>query len=334
MAYTLYNNKAEMNASANLAMKTSDYISVTVEDVSEKTVNRNFESNGVFEPHQELSLMAETSGAVVKILKKKGDYVKRGDLIVQIDDRLIRSEYNVAVLNRDQAEKDLQRFANLAETDAITKKQFEDNEKAFKIADAQLMAITKRLEDTQVTAPISGFINEDYYEMGTLVSPGMPLAEIINKSPLKLKVKVSEGEIAKVKQGDEISVRVNAVSNEDFTGKVDFISDKADGSFKYEVILVMTSPNQSSIKPGMFGTARFQFAQDTQVLQISRKSIVGSIKNPGVYLIKDGIAVYQPIKINPLNEGSVEILDGLKAGDQVISSGLINVKEGAKVKVQ
>ena len=334
VAFTLYNNKQEMNEAATLAMKSSEYISVTVEKVDEKTVNRNFEANGIFEPSQELKLMSETSGAIVKIQRRKGDYVRKGDLIVQIDDRLIRSDYTIAKLNRDQAEKDLKRFENLAATDAITKKQLEENENAFKIADAQLSALKKRLDDTQVTAPIAGFINEDYYEMGTLVSPGMPLVDIINKNPLKLSVNVTESEIAKVNKGDEIAVRVNAMSNQDFTGKVNFISDKADASFKYEVELIMNSKNQDQIKPGMFGTAQFEFSQEEKVLKIDRKSIAGSLKDPGVYLIKDGVAVYQPVKINPLDDGTVEILDGLKAGDEVIASGLINVKEGTKVKVQ
>lgn len=334
VAFTLYNNKQEMNEAATLAMKSSEYISVTVEKVAEETVNRNFEANGVFEPSQELKLMAETSGSIVKIHHTKGDYVRKGDLIVQIDDRLIRSEYTIAKLNRDQAEKDLERFKNLASTDAITKKQLEENENAFKIADAQLAALKKRLDDTQVTAPIAGFINEDYYEMGTLVSPGMPLADIINKDPLKLAVKVTETEIAKVKLGDEIAVRVNAMANQDFTGKVNFISNMADASFKYEVELVMNSKNQDQIRPGMFGTAQFEFSQEEKVLKIDRKSIAGSLKDPGVYLIKEGVAVYQPVKINPLDDGTVEILEGLKAGDEVIASGLINVKEGTKVKVQ
>ncbi|RAI93933.1 efflux RND transporter periplasmic adaptor subunit [Algoriphagus yeomjeoni] len=334
VAFTLYNNKEEMNEAATLAMKSSEFISVTVEKVEEKTVNRNFEANGIFEPSQELKLMSETSGAIVKIQRRKGDYVRKGDLIVQIDDRLIRSDYTIAKLKRDQAEKDLKRFENLAATDAITKKQFEESENAFKIADAQLSALKKRLDDTQVTAPIAGFINEDYYELGALVSPGMPLADIINKSPLKLSVNVTESEIAKVTKGEEIAVKVNAISNQEFTGKVHFISDMADASFKYQVELIMTSKNQDQIKPGMFGTAQFKFSQDEKVLKIDRKSISGSLKNPGVYLIKDGTAVYQPVKINPLDDGTVEILDGLKAGDEVIASGLINVKEGTKVKVQ
>ncbi|MBN7816963.1 efflux RND transporter periplasmic adaptor subunit [Algoriphagus pacificus] len=334
VAYTLYNNKTEMNEAANLAMKSSEFISISTEKVAKKTVNRDFEANGVFEAHQELKLMSETSGSIVKILKKKGSYVKRGDLIVQVDDRLIRADYEIAKLNRDQAEKDLQRYANLAATDAITKKQYEENEKGFKIADAQFNALKKRLADTQITAPISGFINEDYYELGTLVSPGMPIADIINKNPLKLAVRVSESEIAKVKNGDILPVAVNAINGQEFSGKVDFISDKADDSFKYEVILEMTGKDADVIKPGMFGTAKFEFAQNEEVLQISRKSIVGSLKDPGVYLIENGVAVYQPVTINTLDEGTVEVIEGLTEGQEVISSGLINIKEGTKVKVQ
>jgi RND family efflux transporter MFP subunit len=334
VAFTLYNNKAELNASAERAMKTSEFISVTTEKVTEKTVNRNFEANGVFEPNMELKLMSETSGSVVNIYKRKGDYVRKGDVILKVDDRLIRSEYNIVKLNRDQAEKDLARYANLASADAITKKQFEDSERGFKIAENQMIALQKRLDDTKIVAPIAGFINEDYFELGTLMNPNVPVVDIINTNPLKLKVSVSENEISRVKIGEQVSVTVNAITGEVFTGKIDFIAQKADASFKYDVILLMSGKNLEKIKSGMFGTAAFQFSQDEKVLQISRKSIAGSLKDPGVFLIQDGVAVYQKVVINPLNDGTVEILDGLKAGDEVIASGLINVKEGTKVKAQ
>jgi membrane fusion protein (multidrug efflux system) len=260
--------------------------------------------------------------------------VKKGDVIVQVDDRLIRSDYTVTKLNMEQAAKDVKRYENLANTDAITKKQLEDAQKGYSIAEAQFSALQKRLDDTQIKAPISGYINEEYYEMGALVSPGMPIADLINTSSLKLSVHVTENEISKVKLGDPVSVRVNAIKGETFTGKVDFISKKADGAFKYEVIILMTGSNLDKINSGMFGTAAFEFAQEGKVLQISRKAIAGSLKDPGVYTIKEGKAVYRPIKINPLNEGSIEVIEGLSANDEVIVSGLINVKEGTPVKVQ
>lgn len=334
IAYTLYVNKGELEKSANLAMKSSDFIAVTVEKVREEAILRSFESNGVFKANQELKLMAETSGTILKINKRKGDFVKKGDLILQVDDRLIQAEYTIAKLNRDQAEKDMKRFENLAATDAVTQKQLEETQKAFKILDAQLSAISKRLEDTRITAPISGYINEEYYEMGALVTPGMPIAHIINSSPLKFSIKVSESEVAQVNKGDVVTIQVNTLPNENFTGKVDFISNQADGSFKYEVILLVNGDTQQKIKPGMFGTAKFQSTQKENILKVNRKSIVGSIKDPGVYLIENGHAIYKSVKINPLIDGNVEILQGLKAGEEIIVSGLINIKEGTKVNVQ
>ena len=333
-AYTLYNNKTELNESAEIAMKTSDFISVTTEKVAKKSIVRNFESNGVFEPYQELQVMSETSGTVVQIFKKKGDYVKKGDVLLQVDDRLIRSEYNITKLNRDQSERDLARYKNLSNSDAITKKQFEDIDMSFQITENQLLALQKRLDDTKIKAPISGFINDDFYEIGTLLNPGMAVANLINKNPLKLTVNVSESEIARIKLGDEVSVRVNAITNESFKGKIDFISEKADAAFKYEVRLVMNGGDIDKIRPGMFGTAQFEFSQEENVLQISRKSIAGSLKDPGVFLIKDDVAVYQKVSINPLKDGNVEVIEGLKEGDVIIASGLINVKEGTKVKAQ
>lgn len=333
VAFTLYSNKAEMEATTETAMKSSDFVPVTIEKVESKSMELSFESNGIFEAHQELTLMSETGGAVVKIHKRKGDFVRAGDLILQIDDRLIQAELTIAELNLDQSKKDLQRFTNLMDTDAITKKQFEDIERGFKIAEAQLQAIQKRAEDTQIKAPISGYINEDFYEPGTLVSPGMPLAELINSTPLKLNLQVSEREVATVKLGQKIPVIVNALPNFTQEGVVTFISNKADGAFKYEVILEIKNPSPE-IKPGMFGTATFASTDTANRLLINRKSIVGGLKNPGVYTIENGVAVYRSVQIQPINASLVEVLEGLSAGDEIIASGLINVKDGIQVKAQ
>ncbi|MCU0401296.1 MAG: efflux RND transporter periplasmic adaptor subunit [Algoriphagus sp.] len=333
VAFTLYTNKTEMEAATETAMKSSEFVPVTLEKVASKTMETSFESNGVFEANQELTLMAETGGAVVKINKRKGDFVRAGDLILQIDDRLIQAELTVALLNLDQTKKDLQRFSNLVDSDAITKKQFEDTERAFKIAEAQLKAIRKRAEDTQIKAPISGYINEDYYEPGTLVSPGMPLAELINTNPLKLNLNVSEREVATVRLGQKVNVKVNALPNAPQQGIVKFISNKADGAFKYEVILEITSPSPA-IKPGMFGTATFTNSDTADRLLISRKSLVGGLKNPGVYIVANGVAVYRSVQIQPINASLVAVTEGLSAGDEIIASGLINVKDGIKVKAQ
>jgi len=334
IGYTLYNNKASLEQEAELAMVRSEFIPVTLEKATFLSTDRSFEANGTFEAFQELTVMAEASGKVVEIAKRKGDYVKKGDLLVRLDDRLIRTEYTVAALNLEQYQNDLKRFINLAETDAVTKKQLEDMIRAEKIAAAQLEAIEKRMEDTRIQAPISGFINADYYEPGTLVNPGMPVADIINKSPLKLNVRVSEEEVTALRKGEKVKVGINAIPQEALEGTVDFISDKADAAFRYEIVILVQAPNDSPVKPGMFGTAQFGAKSDQEVLVISRKAVSGGLKNPGVFTVKDGKALFKPVEIRPLNATQVEVLSGLQAGEEIIADGLINIKEGTPVQIR
>ncbi|WP_158856909.1 efflux RND transporter periplasmic adaptor subunit [Lunatibacter salilacus] len=334
VAFTLYNNKAEMEETTAKAMQPTNHIPVTLEKVSLQSFDRTYEANGVLEPFQEVILMSETSGSVVKILKKKGDFVNKGDLILRIDDQLIQAELLIATLNKEKSAKDLQRFSNLSETDAITKKQLEDVDVAYQIAEAQLKAIQKRTDDTKIKAPISGYINDDFYVPGTLVSPGMPLAHIINKSPLQLAIHVSEYEITQINKGDKFPVKINSLPNQQFEGEVTFISDTGDASFKYEVVLVIKNQDTSLLKPGMFGTATFSSKSTGESIVINRKSLTGGLKDPGVFKVENDRAVFHPIKVKPLNASLVEVTEGLSAGDEIIGTGLINVKEGIQVKVQ
>ncbi|WP_209329389.1 efflux RND transporter periplasmic adaptor subunit [Lunatimonas salinarum] len=334
IAYTLYSNKTSLEEEAELAMVRSEFIPVTLERAKLLSADRSFESNGKFEAFQELTVMAEASGKVVEIGKKKGDYVRKGDLLVRLDDRLIRAEHTIATLNLEQYENDLKRFTNLAETDAVTKKQLEDIDRGVKIAAAQVEAIGKRMEDTRIVAPIDGYLNEDYYEPGTLINPGMPVADIINKSPLKLSVRVSEEEVIAISKGQTVKVAVNALPQQSLEGTVDFISDKADAAFRYEVIILVQAPNDSPVKPGMFGTAQFGAQAEQEVLVISRKAVSGGLKNPGVFTVKDGKAAFKSVEVRPLNATQVEVLAGLQAGEEIIGDGLINIKEGTPVQIR
>src|SRR5690554_7264121 len=92
IAFTLYGNKQEMAVQAEEAMKTSEFIPVNTEVVGRSKLKVNFTSNGIFVANQELNLQAEASGKVVKIWKRKGDTVKAGQLIAQLDDELLQSE--------------------------------------------------------------------------------------------------------------------------------------------------------------------------------------------------------------------------------------------------
>lgn len=310
-------------------MKTSESIPVRTQ-VIKKTENEiSFTSNGTFKPSQELTLKSEASGKVVKIYKEKGAYVRKGDVIAKLDDELLQSELAIAEVKLRQNKKDLGRYENLAGTEAITEKQLEDIRNAAKMSESEVKMIKKRLANTVITAPISGYINEDYIEIGTLMSPGMEVADIVNVQPLKLVVNVSELEIARISKGDEVSVKVGVLPENDFRGKVSFTSNKGDASLRYEVEIELDE-NNDQIKPGMFAYASFNYPAENAIM-IDRKALVSGVKNPEVFVVENGKAVLKEIKLAQIGENKLLLLDGLKEGEKLVTSGLINLKDGTAV---
>ncbi|GAB3650075.1 efflux RND transporter periplasmic adaptor subunit [Echinicola sediminis] len=329
IGFTLFKNKQEMEVKAEQAMKTSEAIPVRTQ-VIKKTENEiSFLSNGTFQPSQELKLKSEASGKVLKIYKKKGEYVRKGDVIVKLDDELLQSELAIAEVKLQQSKRDLVRYENLAGTEAITEKQLEEIRNGAKMSESEVKMIKKRLANTLITAPISGYINEDHIEIGTLMSPGMDVADIVNVQPLKLVVSVSEMEIARINKGDEVGIKVGVMPENEFKGKVTFTSHKGDASLRYEVEIELEG-NTDQIKPGMFAYASFNYPAEEAIL-IDRKALVSGVKKPEVFVVENGIAVLKEVKLAQMGENKLVLLDGLKEGDKLVTSGLINLKDGTAV---
>ncbi|WP_215225248.1 efflux RND transporter periplasmic adaptor subunit [Echinicola shivajiensis] len=329
IGFTLFKNKQEMEVKAEEAMKTSESIPVKTSKTKVEPHEISFSSNGTFEPSQELTLKSEANGKVVKIYKKKGAYVKSGDIIAKLDDELIQQELAIAEIKLQQNKKDLARYENLAGTEAITEKQLEEIRNATKMAESDVIMKKKRLANTVIKAPISGYINEDYIEIGTLMSPGMNVVDIVNLSPLKLIVNVSELEIARISTGDMVDVKVGVLPEKKFGGKVSFTSNKGDASLRYEVEIELEEGSEQ-IKPGMFAYASFQYPAEEAML-IDRKSLVGGVKDPEVFVVENGKAKLKKVKLAQVGENKLVVLEGLKEGEKLVTSGLINLRDGIPV---
>lgn len=331
VAYTLMNNKEEMEEEAAVAEIKSDAISVQLTEPKMGKIDRSFTAQGNFAPIQSLTLQSETQGQVLKVLKRKGEKVKRGDLLLQVESNTIRAELATAKANFEKAERDLKRFENLAAGDAITKRQLEDARLGYTTSEAQLIAARKRLANTTIKAPIDGEINEIYVEVGSFLGMATKLYDIVNVDVLKLKIKVSASEVLMINNGDKVKVVADVLSGQDITGTVTAIAAQADKSLKYDVEVEFKNPEENRLRAGMYGTAHFEVSEKEDVLLIPREAIVGSIQNPSVYVVKDGIASLRDVRVGTVTQNQVEILNGLSAGEKVVRSGQINLRDGVKV---
>ena len=189
IGYKLMSNKEQMAANAAVAQIKSDAIPVAVTEVKTEKLDKSFTAQGNFAPIQSLTLLSETTGQIKSVLKRKGDKVRAGELLAQVESNTMSADLATAQTNAEKARRDLERFENLAAGDAITQRQLEDARLAAKSTQAQLVAARQRLTKTRITAPISGEINEIYVEVGSYLGMATKLYDIVNVDKLKLQVR-------------------------------------------------------------------------------------------------------------------------------------------------
>lgn len=332
VAFRLSSNKTKMDDKAKMSTITSNSIPVELTSVEFLGRSGQIEMSGSFIATSDLSIVSETSGKLTSVNVKKGSFVKEGQLLANVDRDMALSDMELAQAQVNKMKLDVARFINLSKTDAITKRQLEEAQFGLESAQAQLNNAKKRVEFTYIKAATSGVIQEDYCQKGTFVSPGFKLFDIVDVNTLKLNVKLNEREVLAVQLGQLVDVKASVYNGKIFKGKITSIAVKADQSMKYDVEIEIKNDPKSPLKAGMFGTASFDFSTNESSLMLERKAIIGSLKNPKVYVVKDGKAHLISIKIGQVFNDKVVVLD-LKEGQEVILNGQINLKSGTKVSI-
>lgn len=332
VAFTLSNNKEEMAEKAKLAEMVSDKIPVETGKVYRKKMDTRVTAIGTFEAITDLTMLSQTEGLVIKQYHEKGDFVKKGTLLAQVENGQLQAQTDAAKANLDKAVLDLERFTKLEAKDAVTKRQLEDARINEANARAQYKNTKKMLDETYINATATGTINDDYIQEGSNISRNAKLFDIVDVSKLKLNVKLTGNNVVQIKEGDEISITSDMYPDEKYTGKVTAIAAKADNSLKYGVELLITNNQEKPLKAGMFGTATFNFENPNEALFMDRNALAGSIKQPTVFMVNDSLAIMKRIKIGDVYNDEVQILSGLEEGDKVVVNGQINLKDSTKIK--
>jgi RND family efflux transporter MFP subunit len=329
----LIRNKQEINAQIAFAEKTVEAYPVKVKTVELGTLDTKLELPGILSGSDELMLMAETQGRVKAIYKKEGEWVKKGEAIAQVDDELMRAELMVTEANHLKAQKDLERATTLSKGEAITQQQLEGLQLNAKAAEAKYIVSKKRVADALIKAPISGYINNMFLKEGGMIGATVPACELVNIRSLKMTVKVDEQDVARVATDQKVNINASSLDNQALPGKVVSVGTKADYALQYEVEIIIPDNPEEKLKAGMVATAEFSFRDEQPGPVISYSALVGSTKNPEVYVVENSVVKLKPIKISHISDGLIKVSEGLSEGEQLVTSGQFNLVDGMQVKV-
>jgi membrane fusion protein (multidrug efflux system) len=289
-----------------------------------------------------IELTPQLAGQVTGIYFQSGDYVRKGQRLIQIDD-----SNQLAQLKSDEASAALaqinyRRAEDLLKANATSQGSLDSAKGAYASANAAVGNDRATLAKLSLSAPFSGWLGVREVSLGQYLTPGTPVAALNVWDPLRAEFTVPQDEFALVHKGQEVQITVNAYPGKPFPGRVVALGSEVDPGTR-NVTVDATVPNPGNLlRPGMFGEALLLAGKPLSVLVVPSVAITYNTFGDYVYVIerKTGkseaplaIAVATPVRTGATRGSVTEILSGLKAGETVVTAGQVKLHSGMQVTI-
>ena len=330
--FKLASNKKTTEEKAYHYDKTAP-IEVKTIKVSPQKGKADYTFSGTFEANKEVKVNADIQGRVNKVLVDLGSVVKKGQVLVQLDKSLLEFQLQEINVQIEGLENDVKRYKVLAEADAIQGVQLEKTELGLKSAKIKRSTLLEQISKTRIKAPFDGIITMKMTEAGAFAAPGVPLVQLTEIQQLRFSIFVSENDLNTFSLDENYSIIPDALTQLKLKGRVIAIGSKANPAGGFPIQLLVENTKDLSIKAGMFGKVELASSNEEAGIYIPSAILQGGEENPSVYLIKNNQAVLRPIVIKKRVQEQVLVEDGLSFGDEVVSSGFVNLFDGANVEI-
>jgi RND family efflux transporter MFP subunit len=306
-----------------------------------------------------VSVVPRTAGRLQELSVKLGDRVNRGQRIAKIEDfeiveqvKQAEAAQEVAMATIRQREADLQlaetnveRSRSLFERQLLPKQTLDDNEARYQAALAQLdlaraqnTQSKARLEElrinlanTVITSPVNGFVAKRNVDPGAFVSQQAPVADVVDITRVRLVANVVEKDLKELESGNDASVEVDAFPGEKFAGRIARVSPVLDPSTRTAPLEIEIPNPTFRLKPGMYARVGITTETKKEALVLPSSAVVDLGGRRGIFQLQNDVAVFRTVQVGTEQGMIVEILAGLKEGDEVISTGAGALRDGDRV---
>lgn len=320
---------------------------VEIIKVEKTTVTDKYEYSGILRAFKEVKLSNEVSGVITLYLVDKGTRVKKGQLLVRIDDddykrkvEEMRARLERAVAIKKNAEKEYERKKRLYDRSVISESTLEKeflNYQTAKADERLAQVLLEQAQDdyrkTKIYSPFDGIVLEKYREVGELVPAGTLLLQIADYSKVKLEIGVSEKDVINIDKQSKVEVLVDPFPNEIFPGIINYVGvniESETGTFPVEIII--KNPD-FKLLPGMVARSIISGKVHNGLILIPQTSLRKYFGEPVVFIEKDNRAVRRPVTLGRVFGEKIEITNGILPGEHLIVLGLSNLRDGDPVKV-
>ncbi len=298
---------------------------------SEKLSNSVY-ATGTILANEEVELRSEVSGKITKILFNEGSFVNKGDLLIKINDADLQAQLRRAESKLNLSVDKEFRQKQLHSSNLISQEEYDNTLGELNVNKADYELIKAQIDKTEIKAPFSGVVGLRSVSEGSYVTTANVIARLQNLNTLKIDFSIPERYSSVAKVGDQLQFKVSG-SNTVFNAKIYAIEPKIDPGTRTLKLRAICNLYNKELVAGAFANVDLRLSDINNAFLIPSVSIVPELKGQRVYLYKNGRVAPRSVEVGIREENRVQITSGLNIGDTVITSGILLIKPGSKVKI-
>ena len=311
---------------------------VVVVTAESRALTTDLEALGTLVANETAVVAANVTESIRRIHFEDGQRLKAGDLLVELNSREQEAELQEARVALDNAEGQLQRARQLVESRFVSNQELEDRQREYDVARARIRAVEARLADRQIRAPFDSVVGLRQVSVGSLLTPGTPIATLHDDSVMKLDFRVPETRMAELQPGLGIRARSRAWPDQVFDGEISVLDNEVDPVTRTVRVRALVPNPEGLLRPGMLMTVRIAslprsslVIPEEALLPLGRRQFVMRVDadEQGGWVVSR-----HQLELGQRFSGYVEVLSGLQPGERVVSHGGFKLRPGQPVSIK
>ena len=288
--------------------------------------------NGSLLANEEVELVAEIVGKVRKIYFQEGSFVKKGQLLLKVDDADLQAQLTRSEFQKKLLSEKLERQRILLKRESISRESFDQLQTDYNMLEADIELLRVKISRTEIRAPFDGEMGFRYVSEGSYVQPSSKITTIVDNSILKYEFYVPERYADNNLKGREVFFRVTG-NDKLYSANVYAVDPLIDVKTRMILLRARFRNKNHELMPGMFAKGNIVFGGKNEFIAVPTEAVVPEMNGKRLWVVKNGKAASVPVETESRDEKNVEVVSGITVGDTVLTGGLMQLREGMSVAV-
>jgi len=315
-----------MASGKNPASPVSVYVATTEE------LNNIVYATGTLMANEVVTLLPEISGKIVFLHTPEGAKVNKGDLLVKINDADFQAQLRKLELQKQIAVEKAGRLKQLLEVNGVSKEEYDMAENVVNTTAADIEFVKSQILKTEIRAPFSGKLGLRNVSEGSFITPSTSITTIQQINPVKIDFSVPEKYAGLLRINDTINFVIDGIDRKCYA-RIYAIEPNINQATRTIQLRALAENSKGDLLPGAFARIELPLAKIKNAIMIPTESIIPVLKGKKVFLCRNGKAQESMVETGVRTDTRIQVLTGVAPGDSVLTTGIMQIKSGTKVKI-